>query len=93
MADLIIEQLKHIRHVVLDTDSFRAEFENTGFHITFGEPDAVIAGFDIKLAQNAGINGALIAADEYCLPADEQVLCVVEHLGKLGKMLTSALNS
>ena len=30
---------------VFGTDSFRNELENAGFIITFGEPDAVIAGF------------------------------------------------
>ncbi|MDD5698343.1 MAG: HAD-IIA family hydrolase [Victivallaceae bacterium] len=34
---------------VFGTDSFRNELENAGFVITFGEPDAVIAGFNTEL--------------------------------------------
>lgn len=52
----ILEKLSRIWHqqkfeklYVLGTDSFKSELENAGFTITFGEPDAVIVGFDMTL--------------------------------------------
>ncbi len=37
------------RLFVLGTDSFRQELEKAGYVITFGEPDAVVAGFNTEL--------------------------------------------
>jgi HAD superfamily hydrolase (TIGR01450 family) len=50
LIDFLKKNHPEIKKVyALGTDSFKSEFENAGFHITFGEPDAVITGFDTNL--------------------------------------------